>query len=127
MPSFLTPRVIKFILFLMVFFAGMGVGIKFMQPKIDDLNQLIGSYKNSVENLKALTAEQNSAIEKLRAQAKARAEAAKKAVEAAQADATNANKHAAEILAKKAPVGIDPCTAASAELDAELKTERSAP
>jgi cell division protein FtsB len=126
MPSFLTPSVIKFILFLVVFLAGMGVGVKLMQPKIDKLNQEIGEYKSAYASLAATTAEQNAAIEKLRIQAKARAEAAKKAVEAAQADATNANKHAAEILAKKPPPGVDPCTAASAELDAELKTERNA-
>ena len=123
----LSPGIIKVILFVVAFLAGMGAGIKFMQPKIDKLNQEIGEYKSAYASLAATTAEQNAAIEKLMTQAKARAEAAKKAVEAAQADATTANKRAADILAKKAPVGVDPCKAASAELDAELKTERNTP
>lgn len=72
----------------------------------------------------AATAKQDAAIVELGKQAKAHEAASAAATAQARKDSAKFQRGAASILAKPAPVGVDGCTAASAEFDDELRAER---
>jgi hypothetical protein len=122
--SFLSPYIGRIIFVVVALAVGFGAGVKYEQPKIAKLKQTIGADQGAIRDLTAGVAAQNQAILDLQNAAKARAAKALKDVNDALALAADEHKRAAAILAKRPPKGVNVCTAAQAEFDAELKAER---
>lgn len=106
---------------------GAGVAAWHFEPQLAAANRSLGEFKNAYASLAAASAHQNDAIEAERRAGEARAAQARTAAAAAEQQAEPHYRAAGVILGLKPSAGADPCTAARAAFDAELREERGKP
>jgi len=126
MIGFLTPYMaaIKSVLMVLIFVAGFALSSHLSGKKIGVLNEELGGYKETISSMSALITQQNDGISSLRRLAAERDLRTQQAIEEARRLQSGAEETARAILAKRPPSGVDGCTAASNEFDAELRQER---
>lgn len=89
-----------------------------------DANKQIGALTTSNSAMKASVEKQNGAISDLQADAKRRERDASQAVKQAQQRSAKEQTRAQAVLLLRPPLGVNPCAAAEAAFDDELRTER---
>jgi hypothetical protein len=97
------------------------------EPQLAEANRKLGEYEHAYLTLAEATGRQNAAIDALEQAAATRKGKARKAAIQARGAAQPHYGRAEAILGLKPPPSADPCRAASADFDAELREERGRP
>lgn len=97
------------------------------EPQLAEANRKLGEFEHAYLTLAAASGRQNAAIEALRIAGEARKEKARQSARQARGEAQGLYRDAEAILGLKLPAGADPCRAASADFDDELRRERGRP
>lgn len=96
------------------------------EPLLADANKQIGTLTTANTALKASVEHQNGAIADLQAAAQRREREAAQAVQQARQQSAKEQTRAQAVLLLRPPPGANPCAAAQAAFDDELRTERGA-
>ena len=96
------------------------------EPLLADANKQIGTLTTANTSMKASVEKQNGAIADLQAEAQRREREAVLAVQQARQQSAKEQTRAQAVLLLRPPPGANPCTAAQAAFDDELKMERGA-
>ena len=94
------------------------------EPRLAEANRKLGEYEHAYLTLAAAASRQNAAIDELQRAVMERKENARQAARQARGAAQVHYDKASAIGGLKPPPGADPCRAASADFDAELRDER---
>lgn len=103
---------------------GAWLAARHFEPQLAAANLKLGEFQNAYLTLAEATGRQNAAIEQLHADGERRKKAALAAAETSHHAAQSHYRKAEAILGLKPPPGVDPCRAARAAFDDELREER---